>query len=1041
MPTNLPLGQSPADPPVLHFAPFVVLAHRFTRRAVTPVLLVLATVANAQTPDSATLKGLRWRSIGPVNMAGRITDVEAHPSQPKTFYVAGATGGIWKTVNAGTTFAPLWEKSPIASMGDLAIAPSNPKIVWAGTGEEDSRNSVAPGYGIYKSVDAGVTWQAMGLEKTQHIGRIIVHPTNPDIVWVAALGALWGTNAERGLYKTIDGGKSWTLSKFISDRAGFVDLAIDPRDPNVLYAASWERIRKAHFLKSGGPGSALWKTTDGGATWKEIKGNGFPATTKGRISLAVAQSNPDMVYAMVEADSVRGEKPQRLLSGLYRSKDAGTTWTWMSTVNNRPFYFSQVRVDPKNADRVYRMAVDFAFSDDGGYSWKSGMLGIHEDYHAMWIDPNDPEHFIVGGDAGIFQTWDKGGSYDAVNNMAMGQFYGVSYDFQVPYRVCGGLQDNGTSCGLSRRGNAPLQMTDWFAVFAADGLQTAQDPFSPNLVYYESQGGNISRRDVATGETQNIRARTVTRTQFGQQIARIKGDGRTPLTPEQTKQIADIRITMKSELADPNVATRWNWNTPFLLSRHNANVFYSGAEKLFKSVKRGEDPFAISPDLSTRDESRIRITTGFDVEGNTAVDGTGGITRDATGAEENATIVTIAESPIRAGLLYVGTNDGKVWLTRNDGGTWEDLSARFPGVPPFTHVSKIEAGFSDSATVYVAFDNHRDNDFAPYLFLSTDFGKTFTSIAKGLVVGRPNSVYVVREDPVNATLLYAGTELGVYASLDKGTTWFMLDTNLPTVPVYDLQVHPRDRELIAGTHGRGIQILDIAPLQQLSQDVLAKPMHLFAPTVALQYGERPVGSEPRAQRMWRGDRVPSAAVIIYRLAAPLPSAPRVAITAASGDTVAMLIGTNTVGLNTLSWNLLATGTQSIPPAAGGGRGGGGGFGFGGQPTGPVNDPGFPAGFNARPAESRAAADTSGSPTNQARLLAAAAAAAAGPGAGRGGVGGGGGGFGGFGANRPMPVETGDYRVSINAGGVMMSQTLRVVRVSPDETAVLVPTKR
>jgi len=1002
------------------------------------VALVLSTsAAGAQVPDSTVLAGLRWRSIGPVNMAGRITDVEALPGSPKTFYVAGATGGIWKTINAGTTFIPLWEDAPIASLGDLAISPSDPRIIWAGTGEEDSRNSVQPGYGIYKSVDGGVTWQSMGLEKTQHIGRIIVHPTNPDIVWVAALGALWGTNAERGLYKTVDGGRTWTLSKFISERAGFVDLVIDPRNPDVLYAASWERIRKAHFLKSGGPGSALWKTVDGGTTWTEVKGGGFPATTKGRISLAIAPSAPDVVYAMVEADSVRGAKPQRLLSGLYRSGDAGRTWEWMSTTNNRPFYFSQVRVDPRDPNRIYRMAVDFASSTDGGRSWRLGMLGIHEDYHAMWIDPNDPEHFIVGGDAGIFQTWDRGGTYDALNNMAMGQFYGISFDYQVPYRVCGGLQDNGTSCGLSRRANAPLQMTDWFAIFAADGLQTAQDPFEPEYVYYESQGGNISRRNVATGETVSIRARTVTRTQFGQRIARIRGGGTVPLTAAQTKEIADIRAEMRQALADPNVATRWNWNTPFILSRHDANVFYSGAEKLFKSVKKGLEPFAISPDLSTRDESRIRITTGFDAEGNAAVDATGGITRDATGAEENATIVTIGESPIRAGLLYVGTNDGKVWLTRNDGGTWEDLSGRFAGVPPFTHVSKVEPSFSDSATVYVAFDNHRDNDFTPYLFVSNDFGKTFRSIANGLRTNRPNSVYVVREDPVNPSLLYAGTELGVYASLDKGASWFELGANLPTVPVYDLQVHPRDRELIAGTHGRAVQILDVAPLQQMTADVLAKGTHLFAPTVALQYGERPVGSEPRAHRPWRAERSPAGATITYRLAAAASTPPRISILNVAGDTVARVTATNTVGMNSVSWNLMKTGTG---PVFAGFGGGGGGRGL--QQGGTFNDPGFPAGFNPRPAESRAAPDSSATPTAQERLLTALASApAGGRGAAGGPAGGQGGGGGQFGANRAQPAETGDYRVVLEVGGQTFVQTLRLVRVQPDETSVLVPAKR
>ena len=1026
----------------------------------TTALALGALVAGAQVPDSSIRAGLRWRSIGPVNMAGRITDVEVQPGSSKIFYVAGATGGIWKTINAGTTFIPLWEQAPIASLGDLAIAPSNPNIIWAGTGEEDSRNSVQPGYGIYKSVDGGVTWPSMGLQKTQHIGRIIVHPTNPEIVWVAALGALWGSNPERGLYKTTDGGRTWTLSKFISERAGFVDVAIDPRNPDVLYASSWERVRKAHFLRSGGPGSALWKTTDGGTTWTEVKGGGFPATTKGRISLAVAPSAPDVVYAMVEADSVRGAKPQRLLSGLYRSADAGRTWEWMSTVNNRPFYFSQVRVDPRDPNRLYRMAVDFASSNDGGRSWKLGMVGIHEDYHAMWIDPADPEHFIVGGDAGLFQTWDRGGNYDALNNMAMGQFYGISYDYQVPYRVCGGLQDNGTSCGLSRRGNAPLQMTDWFAIFAADGLQTAQDPFEPEYVYYESQGGNISRRNVASGETVNIRARTVTRAQFGQQIARIRGDGTRPLSPEQTKQIAEIRADMKKQLADPNVATRWNWNTPFILSRHDANVFYSGADKLFKSVRKGLDPFAISPDLSSRDEARIRITTGFDAEGNAAVDATGGITRDATGAEENATIVTIGESPVRAGLLYVGTNDGKVWLTRNDGGTWEDLSGRFAGVPPFTHVSRVEPSFTDSATVYVSFDNHRDNDFTPYVFVSNDFGKTFRSITDGLRTERPNSVYVVREDPVNPSLIYAGTELGVYASLDKGTTWFMLDGNLPTVPVYDLQVHPRDHELIAGTHGRSVQILDVAPLQQMTTAVLTQGTYLFAPTVALQYGERPVGSEPRANRMWRGDRTAAGAAITYRLAAAGATAPRISIVNVAGDTVARVTATNTAGMNTVTWNLMNTGTG--PVFAGFGGGGGGRF---GGAAGPVNDPGFPAGYNARPAESRAAPDSSASPTAQERVLMALAtaqanAAAGGAGAARGaggagggqgsGQGGGGpggagqggpGGFGGFGGARAVPVETGDYRVVLDVGGRILTQTLRVVRVGADERSVLVPAKR
>lgn len=998
--------------------------------AATLVVSGIPSRAFSQTiPDSATRASMRWRSIGPVNMAGRVTDVEAEPGSSTTFYVVGATGGLWKTVNAGTTFFPLWERAPIASLGDLAIAPSDPKTLYLGTGEEDSRNSVAPGYGIYRSNDGGVTWQSAGLERTQHIGRIIVHPRDPNTVWVAALGALWSNNPERGLYKTVDGGRSWKVVKFISDRAGFVELAIDPRDPNVLYAASWERVRKPSWFKSGGPGSALWKSVDGGETWTEIKGGGFPATTKGRISLAIAPSAPDVVYAMVEADSVRGAKPQMLLSGLYRSADAGRTWTWQHTVNNRPFYFSQIRVDPRDPNRVYRMAVDFQVSNDGGRSWTLGMMGIHEDYHAMWIDPANPAHFVVGGDAGIFQTWDGGGSYDAINKMAMGQFYGISYDYQVPYRVCGGLQDNGTSCGLSRRSNAPLQQTDWYAIFAADGLQTAQDPFEPEYVYYESQGGNISRRNVETGEVVSVRARTVTRTQFGQAIQRIRGDVSKPMTPAQQKSIDSVRAEMRRQLADPNVATRWNWNTPFILSRHNPDVLYSGAEKLFKSVKKGLEPVAISPDLSTRSETVIRVTTGYDSLGNVALDATGGITRDATGAEENATIVNIGESPIRAGLLYVGTSDGKVWLTRNDGATWEDLTGRFPGLPVGTYVSKVEPSGHDSATVYLSFDNHRENDFKPYLYVSTDFGKTFRSIAAAIPTDRPNSVYVVRQDPMNPKLLYIGTELGVSASLDGGASWFALDTNLPTVPVYDLQVHPRDRELIAGTHGRAIQILDVAPLQAMSAEMLAKGLHLFEPAVALRYGERPVGSEARAHALWRGDRTAPGASFTYRLTAPLASAPRVLVINVAGDTVARLTGTNTAGLNVVNWNLMTGGNAG---GFGGGAGGGGrGTAVGGAG---LRDPGFPAGFNPRPAEARSAPDSSGTPEAvRKRLEASTAAGGGGAGAGFGGVG--------FGGTRPMPVPAGDYRVVVVAGDISSVSTVRVREVSPHERAVLVPSKR
>jgi hypothetical protein len=540
-------------------------------------------------------------------------------------------------------------------------------------------------------------------------------------------------------------------------------------------------------------------------------------------------------------------------------------------------------------------------------------------------------------------------------------------------------------------------------VFAADGLYTAQDPLDPNLIYYESQGGNISRRNLATGEVVNLKARTVSNNTYGQQIAALKGPNGTP-TPEQQKQIDDIRARMKRELADPTVANRWNWNTPFFVSAH--------------------------------DPTWLRVSSGYDAEGNVAPDGSGGITRDATGAEENATITVMTESPIRAGMLVVGTDDGKVWITSNDGGRWIDISDRFAGVPAMTHVSSVEPSHFDTSTVYVALDNHRRGDFKPYLFVSNDFGKTFRSIASNLptgVNGPPASVYVVRVDPVNPNLLYAGTETGVFASLNKGQSWFPLQANLPTVPVYDLKIHPRDHEMIAATHGRGVQIIDVAPLQQMSASVLSVQAHLFAPTVAFDYGQPPPPSETRAQRMWRIDGGPDGAEIVYRLAAPAATPPRVLIMNAAGDTIARLNGTNNAGLNRVSWNMqILTPEAANALAQFGGRGGGGGR--GGAP-GNVNVPGFPAGFNPRPAEQNTPAYTSGSPTAQAREL-------ANPQGGRGGRGGaGGGGGGGRGGLAPQSAETGDYRVVLDLGGEKQVRVLRVYKVQAGENAVMVPIPR
>ena len=877
--------------------------HHRRLRWLVPGLLCLVGIApvhaQVSTPlDSAMLAALRWRPIGPANMSGRITDVEGIPSPSRTFFVAAASGGIWKTSNAGVTYRPVFDSERVISMGDLAIAPTDTMVVWAGTGEEDSRNSISPGGGIYKSTDGGLTWTLMGLEATQVIGRIVIHPTNPDIVYVAALGHIWGSNPERGLYKTADGGKTWTLSKFISDKAGFVDVAMHPTNPDILFAASWERVRGPYFLKSGGPGSALWKTTDAGATWTEVQGGGFPETMKGRIGIAIAPSDPNVMYTMVEADSLPG-KPGRL-SGLYRSADGGATWERTATTNVRPFYYSQVRVDVQNPDRVYWSSTPVNVSDDGGRTVRNATVGLHVDHHAMWLDPNAADHFVVGNDGGIGITWDKGGNYDFPNVMPLGQFYHLSYNMAVPYRVCGGLQDNGTWCGPSRKSRGAISNVDWFFINGGDGFFTQQDPLDPDIVYAESQGGNMARLNLTTGARTSLqkpdwRPRW---TEFEDSIAVDWPDTTVRLTRAQQRRVDAFRQQQRADSLDMDL--RWNWNTPFFISQHNPMVFYAGANKVLKSTKRGDDLRPISPDLTTRDTMRIRVSTQT----------TGGITPDVTGAETHSTIVALAESPLRFGTLFAGTDDGNVWVSKNDGGSWESLTGRFPGVPARIWVSRIEPSHHDSMTFYVTFDGHRVNDFTPYVYVTTDFGKTFRSIANTLPTGGPDFVHVIGEDPTNRDLLFVGTDVGVFVSTNRGGAWQRFMTGLPTVPVHHLEIHPRDGELIAATHGRSIWIVDIMPLQQLTAAVVAAPAHLFAPKVAHEYGDRPIGGGSTGQK-WFSAPVPAyGAEIVYRLTTGQPrSRATLVITDVKGDTVQTLTGPGRPGVHRVTWNF-----RGQPPA-------------------------------------------------------------------------------------------------------------------------------
>ncbi len=1056
-----------------------------TLRLATLALLCAAPLA-AQSLDSSVVDAFRWRNVGPSNFMGRLSDVQGIPSPSTTIYVAAAAGGIWKSTNNAVTWKPVFDDKEIASAGMLAIAPSDTNIVWAGTGEPNSRNTIEPGAGVYKSVNGGTTWTFMGLRNTQHIGRIQIDPRNANVVYVAALGPAWKAGGDRGLYKTNDGGTTWKLIKAgANSKTGAIDVQLDPSNPDVIYLSMWERYRTPYSLNSGGVGSGLFKSTDAGATWTEIKGNGYPEGPKGRIGLAISHSNPQIVYALTEAASmapgpvVFARNPAA--NGLYRSTDGGKTWSQMNNIDTRPFYYSQVRVDPSNPDRVYFSSTQMQVSNDGGKTTMNALQDVHVDDHGLWIDPNDPSRWFIANDGGIAVTFDKGGNFWYPMNFPIGQFYDISYDYAVPYNICSGAQDNGAWCGPSRRRSTPANNAQWFTISGGDGFYTAQDPTNPDMVWGESQNAGIQQTNLKTGERGRVNKPSWNERyrEWEDSIATVRGDPLKPVTREAQTHIDALRAQQKKDSADLQI--RYNWESPYFLSPHNPRVFYLGGSRVLKSQKGGEDLYPISPDLSVKTDpaqERARLARIDTVEKYT-----GGLTLDLTGAEAYGTVVALQESPIKPGLLLAGTDDGNAWMTHNDGATWENLTPKFAalGVPWDAYVVRMEPSHFDTLTFYVAFENHRWNDFTPYLYVTNDGGRTFKSLVNNLPKSSPaDYLHVIREDPHNRDLLFVGSSRSAYVSVDRGRIWSKFAANLPTVPVFDLQIHPRDHELIAATHGRSLWVVDIAALEQMTPAVLSAGTHLFKPKTAYQWGEGPQPALPGngyGQAVMTFANPPYGADFVYRLASAASGGAKLIVSDVSGDTLATLTGPGAAGVNHVTWNfqqaaprgalaqlspsqrrdsiLLRVRAPQVldslartkydtaairvvraqvsqlenPAAAGagrGGRGGGGGRGAGGQacehPTTQWEQ------FCARPAEAPVNAGRGGG-GNAAPSLSGAAERiwsmiGVNPPAPAGGRGGGGGGF-----AAPTTANTGDYLVTLVVNGQSYRQTFRVERVS------------
>jgi len=803
--------------------------------------------------SSSTFGAIEARSIGPALMGGRTTAIDGVVSNPKTIYVGTAGGGVWKSTTAGMTFEPVFEKHP-QSIGCLTIDQKNPETIWVGTGESNMRNSVAVGLGLYKSTDAGRNWSRVGLENSEHISKIVLHPNDSKIIYVAVPGKLWSDSPDRGLYKSSDGGKTWDKILYTDEKTGCADIIMDPRNPEVLLASMWQFRRTPYSFVSGGPGSALYKSTDGGKNWRKLNAdNGLPAGEIGRIALALAPSAPDNMLAIVESDK----------TSLLISADGGESWKYQSANSNvtaRPFYFSTIVVDPKDPKRVYRPAFVFSYSTDGGYSFSEASNAggwVHSDHHALWINPNSTNHMYLGTDGGVYMSLDQGVTWSHLNTLPISQFYHVQVDNQSPYNVYGGLQDNGSWRGPSQSSGG-IENRDWESVGGGDGFWVQPDAEDPSIIFSESQGGLVSKMNMRTNQSQMV------------QPQKVKGEDK----------------------------YRWNWNTPIVKGEKNPKTLYMGAQYLFKSDDRGYSWQRISPDLTTNDPIKQKQAES------------GGVTVDNTSAENHCTIFSIGTSPLDENLIFVGTDDGNIQVTHDGGKNWELISKNIEGVPAGVWVSRVTPSRFDRNVVYASFDNHAYGDMKTYVAKSVNGGKSWSLISNDKVL--QGYAHVIVEDLENRDLLFLGTEFGLYVTNDGGAHWVLYKSNVPEyVGVHDIVIQPQTNDLVLATHGRGIFIVDdISALRRLTPEMLDKDIAAL-PTRPVAVTSGHYGQGFPNTDSYAGPNATEMAVVQYYLKDRLGSGEAsVEIFDPAGKLVATFPGTKRKGINFVRWDM-----RSAPPKA------------------------------------------------------------------------------------------------------------------------------